>query len=63
MAKYEGRLIRLNGDSKVAELCLNDVLESFRFRLDGGDFHDNGWNIVTVVAALPFAIQIDGFAS
>jgi len=47
----KSELTRLNGDSKVAELRLNDVLESFKFRLDGGDFHDSGWNKVTVVAA------------
>jgi len=47
----KSELIRLGGDSQVAEFLLNDVLESFKFRLDGGDFHDIGWNKVAVVAA------------
>lgn len=47
----KSELIRLGGEAKVAEFHLNDVLESFKFRLEGGDFHDVGWNKVAVVAA------------
>ena len=43
--------IRMFQTDKVSEFRLGNLLESFRFRLHGGDFHDMGWNEVTVVAA------------
>ena len=43
--------IRLFQTGRVTEYRLNDLLESFKFRLHGGDFHDIGWNKVAVVAA------------
>lgn len=44
-------LIRFSTASGKAEYRFNNLLESFQFRLHGGDFHDVGWNKVTVVEA------------
>ena len=41
--------ISLEHDSLLASYRLTNVLQSFRFRLNGGDFQDIGWNQVELV--------------
>ena len=43
--------ISLEHDSLLASYRLTNVLQSFRFRLNGGDFQDIGWNQVELVPA------------
>ena len=43
--------VDLEHDGQLAKHQLVNLLESFRFRLSGGDFQDIGWNTVELVAA------------